>query len=116
MSNCRTIQRITRKLTDAEEVDVIEWIQANPSIFNKAHADYKNTKKRDQSFADKSRPAWRGVDRTGPIQMVSLAAYGVYKVDQASGQWQWYNLDDRPTAVGGREHVLPQGALYKVWM
>lgn len=44
--------------------------------------------------------------------MVSGAAYGVYKVDQASGQWQWYSLDDRPTGVGGREHVLPQGALY----
>lgn len=44
--------------------------------------------------------------------MVSWAAHGVYKVDQASGQWQWYSLDDRPTAVGGREHVLPQGALY----
>lgn len=41
--------------------------------------------------------------------MVSGAAYGVYKVDQASGQWQWYSLDDRPTGVGGREHVLPQG-------
>jgi hypothetical protein len=54
--HCRIIQRITRKLTDPEEVDVIEWIQANPSIFNKAHADYKkkNTKKRDQLFADKS--------------------------------------------------------------
>lgn len=59
-----------------------------------------------------SRPAWRGVDRTGSIQMVSWAAYGIYKVDQASGQWQWYSLDNRPTAVGGREHVLPQGALY----
>ena len=31
-----------------------EWIQANPSFFNKAHADYKNTKKRDQFFADKA--------------------------------------------------------------
>ena len=33
---------------------MIEWIQANPSIFNKAHADYENTKKRDQLFADKA--------------------------------------------------------------
>lgn len=61
MSNCITIQRITRKLTDAEEVDVIEWIQANPSIFNKAHADYKNTKKRDQLFADKAAQLGEGL-------------------------------------------------------
>lgn len=61
MSNCRTIQRITRKLTDAEEVDGIEWIQANPSIFNKAHADYKNTKKRDQLFADKAAQLGEGL-------------------------------------------------------
>ncbi|XP_052791851.1 uncharacterized protein LOC128225999 [Mya arenaria] len=57
----RTIQRITRKLSDAEEVDVIEWIQANPSIFNKAHADYKNTKKRDQLFADKAAQLGEGL-------------------------------------------------------
>lgn len=40
---------------------MIEWIQANPSIFNKAHADYKNTKKRDQLFADKAAQLGEGL-------------------------------------------------------
>ena len=40
---------------------MIEWIQANPSIFNKAHVDYKNTKKRDQLFADKAAQLREGV-------------------------------------------------------
>lgn len=89
---------------------MIEWIQANSSIFNKAHAEYNNTKKRDQ-FADKDAQLGEGL--TGQdLYKWYWAAYGVYKVDQASGKWQWYSLDDRPTAVVGREHVLPHGALY----
>lgn len=39
---------------------MIEWIQANSSIFNKAHAEYKNTKKRDQ-FADKDAQLGEGL-------------------------------------------------------
>ena len=33
---------------------MIKLIQTNPCISNKAHADYKNTEKRDQLFADKA--------------------------------------------------------------
>lgn len=40
---------------------MIDWIQANPSIFNNAHADYKNTKKRDQLFADKAAQLGEGL-------------------------------------------------------
>ena len=40
---------------------MIEWIQANPSIVNEAHADYKNTKKRDQLFAVKASQLGEGL-------------------------------------------------------
>ena len=65
---------------------MIEWIQAYPSIFNKVDANYKKHKEAGPVVFRLSLSAWRGVDQTGPKQMVSWAAYGVYKVDQATHQ------------------------------
>ena len=76
------------------------------------HGDYENTKKQNQLFADKADQPVEWLTRQDLCNWCLGQHMRVYKVDQASGQWQRYSLDDHPTAVGGREHVLPLGTLY----
>lgn len=78
---------------------MIEWIKANPSIFNKAHADCKNRKERDQLFADKAAQLGEGLteqdlykwylwQRTAFTKLIQRPANGSGTVQMTARQ-QW---------------------------
>ena len=53
-SNFRVVRPISHKLTPEEELTVVEWIRANPCIYDKGDPEHKDREKRARLFQEKA--------------------------------------------------------------
>ena len=53
-SNFRVVRPMSHKLTPEEELTVVEWIRANPCIYDKGDPEHKDREKRARLFQEKA--------------------------------------------------------------